>query len=98
MIHIGMHRREPERKGTVVANTADGGELWTTGQAADYLARWGITRRTVSRMINSGALGGYRREPGKWGRVPSTVVEQYGRHLDEQAAARRRAADATAEA
>lgn len=93
-----MHRREPERKGTVVANTADSGdELWTTGQAAEYLARWGITRRMVSQMINSGVLTGYRREPGKWGRVPRTVVEQYGKHLDEQAAARRRAATATAE-
>ncbi len=94
-----MHRREPERKGTVVANTADGGdELWTTGQAANYLAKWGITRRMVSQMINSGELPGYRRESGKWGRVPRNAVERYGKHLDEQAAARRRAAAAAPKA
>lgn len=59
------------------------GELWTTGQAADYLSDVGISRKRVSEMINNGELGGWRRSRQKWAKVPASVVREYKRKLLE---------------
>lgn len=60
---------------------APGDRLLRTGEIAERLAPWGISRGTVTEMINSGELGGqprrWRRDVGKWGRVPESVVEAY---------------------
>jgi excisionase family DNA binding protein len=70
-----------------VANTDGSGtdELWTTGQAAAYLERWGISRRMVSQMVNDGVFG-FRRDEGKWARVPRAAVEQYAAELEKRRA------------
>ncbi len=82
---------KPAQKGAVVdtsgtASTAGGGELWTTGQAADYLHDLGITRRQVSRMLDSGELKGIRRASGTWRRVRAADVRAYRERLLSQLA------------
>jgi hypothetical protein len=63
------------------ADTSDGAEhlsveLWTTGQAAEFLSDLGITRRQVSRMVASGELPAMRRAPGKWAHIPAGEVHK----------------------
>ncbi len=57
-------------------------KLLTTGEIAKRLAPWGISRYTVTQMVNNGEFGeagprGYRRRHNAWARVPERVIEQY---------------------
>lgn len=80
-------RGKPAQKGAGVDTSDESdptGELWTTGQVATYLADLGISRKTVSQMINRGELAGLRRGPQKWARVPAAVARAYRRQILEQ--------------
>ncbi len=60
-------------------------ELWTTGQAADYLKDLGYNRRMVARMVDAGEIPGIPRRSGVgWRRVPASAIRAYRTWLLEQ--------------